>query len=316
MVLCMVCHSVVLSLHAQCGDVGPRPARPACPRVAPRRLVPPGVGRDGADELAGQGVGQAPQHAWGPPRPIACMAFPCRPPSRMGSAAVATFLWYLSGLVFLCLSFGNQLRCVASEGRNARRRTIGMPSEVVASIGQDDSSRSQECLLAWLAALLQVFTGQARPQACVYALCGELYSYLGFSANRRDDPGGRHLGLPSRRGAEHLRDLVLGRRGGGLVKSEVWGREQLGSLVLYVASVGAAMPMRALERSLIRLVSPAANTAQAHARGWRRPEPSGARVCPTRRRGPPPRIRRRGPDAAMSPLDRASGASVVVPPMH
>lgn len=163
---------------------------------------------------------------------------------------------------------------------------------------------------------MQVFLGVVSPPACVYALGGRSKTYIGFTGNSHRSPGVLHLGLPARRTGEHLRDLLLGHPTASQHKAQILGADPRGSLFVYVVSFGGARQMAALERCLIRMVSPPANTTFAHRRGWRVPpaEAHAPQHAAPRRR-PPARLRdtslrKQGPlEAALAGLEKSAAAT-------
>lgn len=130
--------------------------------------------------------------------------------SHARCATAATLLLRLSGWCLALLLTRWQLRRGRRRQGVARRRLVGVPGPLAASIGDLSKPVPPELTLAWLAWQLRLLCGRGDNAACVYLMAGTRSTYVGSTAQRAQTPGAGQLDLPGPRFAQHLRSIMRG----------------------------------------------------------------------------------------------------------
>lgn len=132
---------------------------------------------------------------------------PERGTARFADAVPVAFLWHVTGHAQFLLEARAQLARGGRPARNAGRKLVGLPADVVRALraGLEGPDRKR-VFLRWLYRQAAGVAGATRPEAAVYVMCSSRFAYIGVTSHHHRHPGVRRLGLPDARHVEHLRD--------------------------------------------------------------------------------------------------------------
>lgn len=207
-------------------------------------------------------------------------------------------MWHLSGWAFIVLQTRLQATTGGKSLQAARRRVVGMPTQVAASLVGHPPPCAWRSVIEWLVGQVRMLLVDPATPAVVYCLSGPAAVYVGYSG-RRPRSSCPTFGPAVHRHWERVRDLERGRLRNGLHKVQQLARAPLTHLVQYSISVGDVPHMRTLERAVIRMVAPTANSALATRSGWHRGAEAQRDGHRRPRRRPRPRLCGSGPPAAL-----------------